>query len=38
VVYLTGNKEKDMERIRRFYSDKTPRNPELFNLDSVKLD
>ena len=37
VVYLTGNKEKDMERIRRFYSDKTPRNPELFNLDSVKL-
>jgi 1-acyl-sn-glycerol-3-phosphate acyltransferase len=38
VVYLTGNKELDMKRIRRFYSNKTGKNPELFNIEGVRLD
>jgi hypothetical protein len=38
VIYPTGNKEKDMERIRRFYADKTGKNPELYNPDSARLD
>jgi 1-acyl-sn-glycerol-3-phosphate acyltransferase len=38
LIYLTGNKEKDMERIRHFYSTKTGKNPELFDLDSVRID
>lgn len=38
VIYPTGNKEKDMERIRRFYADKTGKNPELYNPDSARLE
>jgi 1-acyl-sn-glycerol-3-phosphate acyltransferase len=38
VLYPTGNKEQDMAKIRQFYADKTGKNPELFNPDSVRLD
>lgn len=38
LFYPTGDKHADMLRIKQFYADKTGRNPELFNLDSVQLD
>jgi len=38
VLYPTGNKEQDMARIRAFYADKTGKNPELFDIDAVRLD
>ena len=38
VLYLTGNKEQDMARIRAFYADKTGKNPELFDIEAVRLE
>lgn len=35
---LTGDKEKDAATIRAFYSDKTAKYPELFNLDAIRFD
>ncbi|MEY4627751.1 MAG: hypothetical protein RLZZ595_77 [Bacteroidota bacterium] len=37
-IYLTGNKEEDLKKLKDFYSDKTGKHPELFNLDGIKLD
>jgi 1-acyl-sn-glycerol-3-phosphate acyltransferase len=36
-IYLSGNKEEDMKKLRDFYSDKTGKFPELFNLEAVRL-
>jgi len=38
LISLTGDKSGDMSRIRAFYADKTGKNPELFNVDAIKLD
>jgi 1-acyl-sn-glycerol-3-phosphate acyltransferase len=38
VLYPTGNKDADMLRIKQFYSNITGKNPELFNIDAIKLD
>lgn len=37
-IYLSGNKEEDLKRIKDFYADKTGKYPELFNLEGIKLD
>ena len=37
-VILSGNKEKDAAIIRRFYSDKSAKYPEFFNLDAIRFD
>jgi 1-acyl-sn-glycerol-3-phosphate acyltransferase len=34
---LTGDKAKDAATIRNFYSDKTAKYPELFNLDAIRF-
>jgi 1-acyl-sn-glycerol-3-phosphate acyltransferase len=36
-IYLSGNKEEDMKKLRDFYSDKTGKYPELFNLEAVRM-
>jgi 1-acyl-sn-glycerol-3-phosphate acyltransferase len=36
-IYLSGNKEEDMKKLRHFYSDKIGKFPELFNLEAVRL-
>jgi 1-acyl-sn-glycerol-3-phosphate acyltransferase len=38
VVYLTGDKVKDMNEIREFYKDIKGQNPESFDPDAIKLD
>jgi 1-acyl-sn-glycerol-3-phosphate acyltransferase len=38
VFYTTGDKIKDMASIREYYSHYTPRHPELFSLESVRID
>lgn len=37
-IYLTGNKEQDMQVIRDFYAGKIGKYPEKFNLDAFKID
>ncbi len=37
-LVLSGDKEKDAAIIRDFYSDKTARYPELFNLDAIRFE
>ena len=37
-IFLTGNKEEDMKKIRTFYSGMTGKHPELFNIDAVRID
>jgi 1-acyl-sn-glycerol-3-phosphate acyltransferase len=37
LLYLTGNKEADMQAIQQFYSNKVGKNPQNFDIDSVKL-
>ena len=36
-IYLTGNKEEDMQMLKNFYADKTGKYPELFNLEAIRL-
>jgi hypothetical protein len=38
VIYLTGNKEKDMERIREFYAGIEGKHPESFDPSAVRID
>lgn len=37
-IYLTGNKEEDMAKLRAFYEDKTGKYPAFFNPDAIRLD
>ena len=37
-LMLSGDKAKDAAIIKDFYSDKTARYPELFNLDAIRFD
>ena len=37
-IYLTGNKEIDMQKFKVFYQDKTGKNTALFNVNSITLD
>ena len=37
VLYPTGNPEIDLLRLREFYSDKSGKNPELFNLEAIRF-
>lgn len=37
-IYLTGNKEEDMKKIRSFYAGKTGKYPALFNVDAIRID
>jgi 1-acyl-sn-glycerol-3-phosphate acyltransferase len=37
-VWLTGDKQKDAQLLRDFYSDKTAKFPEDFNLDAIRFD
>jgi 1-acyl-sn-glycerol-3-phosphate acyltransferase len=37
-LILSGDKKKDAAIIREFYSDKTAKHPELFNLDAIRFD
>ena len=37
-IYLTGNKEIDMQKFKAFYKDKTGKNTSLFNVNSITLD
>lgn len=37
-IYLTGNKEEDMKKIRSFYAEKTAKYPELFNVEAIRID
>ena len=36
-IYLTGDKETDLQAIRAFYADKTARNPEDFSIESIRF-
>ena len=36
-IYLTGDKEVDMKKLKDFYADKTGKYPELFNLEAIRL-
>lgn len=38
VIYLTGHKEKDMERIRDFYSRIQGKHPESFDPNAIRID
>lgn len=37
-IWLTGNKEKDAEVIKQFYSGKTAKFPEHFNPEAIRFD
>lgn len=37
-IYLSGNKEEDLKKIKMFYADKVGKYPELFNIEGIKLD
>ena len=37
-IYLSGNKEEDMKKVRDFYEGKSGKFPEKFNLNSFKID
>lgn len=37
-IYLTGNKEEDMGKLRAFYADKMGKYPALFNLNAIRID
>lgn len=37
-IFVTGNKEKDMETVRNFYKDITAKHPELFNPEGIEID
>ncbi|MEY3946798.1 MAG: hypothetical protein RJB03_1504 [Bacteroidota bacterium] len=36
-IYLSGDKAEDMKKLKDFYSDKTGKHPELFNLGAIRL-
>ena len=37
-IYISGDKTVDMENLKSFYKTKSAKYPELFNIESVKID
>lgn len=37
IIHLTGNVQQDMNEIKAFYADKTGKNPDSFDINTVRL-